>query len=57
MVFKRMLQAMGVGGPSVETELVNPNCRPGGFLEGQVRVLGGEHSVDVEYLADRKSVV
>src|SRR5689334_14528107 len=51
MVFKRMLQAMGVGGPSVETELVNPNCRPGGFLEGQVRVVGGDHAVDVEYLA------
>jgi len=29
MVFRRMLRAMGVGGPSVETELVNPNCRPG----------------------------
>ena len=34
MVFKKMLQAMGVGGPSVETVLVNPNCRPGGYLEG-----------------------
>src|SRR3954454_4133856 len=51
MVFRRMLRAMGVGGPSVETELVNPNCRPGGHLEGQVRVAGGEHAVDVEYLA------
>jgi sporulation-control protein len=51
MVFKRMLQALGVGGPSVETVLANPNCRPGGFLEGQVQVLGGDHPVDVEYLA------
>jgi sporulation-control protein len=46
-----MLQAMGVGGPSVETVLANPNCRPGGYLEGRVQVVGGEHAVDVEYLA------
>ena len=51
MVFKKMLQALGVGGPSVETVLANPNCRPGGFLEGQVHVVGGDHAVDVEYLA------
>jgi sporulation-control protein len=51
MVFKRMMQAMGVGGPSVETVLANPNCRPGGQLEGQVHVAGGDHGVDVEYVA------
>jgi sporulation-control protein len=48
MVFRRMLQAMGVGGPSVETELVDPNCRPGGFLDGQVRVVGLITRVEVE---------
>ena len=36
---------------ALETELADPNCRPGGFLEGQVRVAGGDHAVDVEYLA------
>jgi sporulation-control protein len=46
-----MLQAMGVGGPSVETVLASPNCRPGGYLEGQVQVLGGDHSVEIEYVA------
>jgi sporulation-control protein len=46
-----MLQALGVGGPSVETVLANPNCRPGGYLEGQVHVQGGDHPVDVEYVA------
>jgi sporulation-control protein len=51
VVFKRLMQAMGVGGPSVETVLANPNCRPGGYLEGQVHVIGGEHPVDIEYLA------
>jgi sporulation-control protein len=51
VVFKRMLQAMGVGGPSVETVLANPNCRPGGFLEGTVQVAGGDHPTDIEYVA------
>jgi sporulation-control protein len=51
VVFKRMMQALGVGGPSVETVLANPNCRPGGYLEGQIHVVGGEHPVDIEYVA------
>ena len=52
MVFKRLLQAMGVGGPSVETVLADPNCRPGGVLQGTVHVAGGgEHPIDVEYVA------
>lgn len=51
MVFKRMMQAMGVGGPSVETVLTNPNCRPGGHLEGRIQVAGGDHAVDIEYVA------
>jgi sporulation-control protein len=51
VVFKRMLRTMGVGGPSVETVLANRNCRPGGYLEGHVQVHGGNHAVDVEYVA------
>ncbi|MDG4829764.1 sporulation protein [Solwaraspora sp. WMMD1047] len=51
MVFKKLMQAMGVGGPSVETVLTNPNCRPGGQLEGRIQVLGGDHPVDIEYVA------
>jgi sporulation-control protein len=51
VVFKRMLQALGVGGPTVETVLANPNCRPGGYLEGHVQVVGGDHDIDVEYVA------
>src|SRR5919112_5458840 len=46
-----MMRAMGVGGPSVETVLANPDCRPGGFLEGHVQVLGGDHATDIEYVA------
>jgi sporulation-control protein len=51
VVFKRLLQAMGVGGPSVETVLANPNCRPGGYLEGRIHVVGGDHPVDISYVA------
>lgn len=45
------MQAMGVGGPSVETVLANPNCRPGGQLEGQIQVIGGDHATDIKYVA------
>lgn len=51
MVFRRMMQALGVGGPEVDTVLSNPNTRPGMALEGQVNVKGGNHPVDVEYIA------
>jgi sporulation-control protein len=52
VVFKRMWQSLGVGGPSVETVLDTAACRPGGILEGHVHVLaGGERRIDVEYLA------
>lgn len=52
MVFRRLLKAMGIGGPTVETVLANPDCRPGGVLEGNVQVGGGgDHPVDVEYVA------
>jgi sporulation-control protein len=51
VVFRKMLRAFGVGGPGVETELADPHCRPGGTLEGTVQVTGGDHPVDVEYVA------
>ncbi|MER7165939.1 sporulation protein [Micromonospora sp. NPDC000207] len=51
MVFRRLMQAMGVGGPQVETVLANPNCRPGGQVEGRVQILGGEHQVDISYVS------
>jgi sporulation-control protein len=48
VVFKKMMRAFGVGGPSVDTVLANPNTRPGLALDGQVRILGGDHDVTVE---------
>ncbi|MFE2756698.1 sporulation protein [Actinosynnema sp. NPDC059335] len=48
MVFKRMLRAFGVGGPTVDTVLANPNVRPGEPLAGEVRIAGGDHAADID---------
>ncbi|MET7749349.1 sporulation protein [Micromonospora sp. NPDC005367] len=48
MVFKKMMSAFGVGGPSVDTVLNNPNTRPGLSLDGQVNLLGGETQAKIE---------
>jgi sporulation-control protein len=48
VVFKKMMRAFGVGGPSVDTVLANPNTRPGLSLDGQVRIQGGDHDVTIE---------
>jgi sporulation-control protein len=50
VVFKKMMRAFGVGGPSVDTVLANPNTRPGLSLDGQVQLLGGDHDVTVEQI-------
>ncbi|MFC0508821.1 sporulation protein [Micromonospora costi] len=48
MVFKKMMSAFGVGGPSVDTVLTNPNTRPGLTLDGQVNLLGGDAAATIE---------
>ncbi|MEU6037869.1 sporulation protein [Actinomadura sp. NPDC047616] len=48
MVFKRLLGAFGVGGPSVETVLHGGHGRPGGHLPGEVTIQGGDHDVHVQ---------
>lgn len=50
MGFKRMLGAFGVGGPSVDTVLTDPNTRPGAPLTGHVNLVGGSHDVDIEHI-------
>ncbi len=47
MVFKKLLAALGVGGPEVETTLHNPNVRPGDVLTGQIEIIGGEHESEI----------
>ncbi|SBT37156.1 sporulation protein [Micromonospora auratinigra] len=51
MVFKKMLSAFGVGGPSVDTVLTNPNTRPGLTLDGHVNLVGGEAPASIEHIA------
>mgnify|MGYP001301199086 CR=1 FL=1 len=51
MVLKRMLSAFGVGGPSVDTVLTNPNTRPGLTLDGTVHLRGGDFDADIEQVA------
>ncbi|SFR28794.1 sporulation-control protein [Lentzea waywayandensis] len=50
MVFKRMMRAFGVGGPTVDTVLTNPNVRPGEVLSGEVRIAGGDHPAEIDHV-------
>ncbi|MFU8849740.1 sporulation protein [Micromonospora sp. SL1-18] len=51
MVFKKMLSAFGVGGPSVDTVLANPNTRPGLTLDGHVNLVGGDAPASIEQIS------
>ncbi|MFJ9020414.1 sporulation protein [Streptomyces sp. NPDC102259] len=49
MAFERLLGAIGVGGPSVDTMLDGGGAvLPGGALSGQVRLRGGGAAVEIE---------
>ncbi|MEU1531998.1 sporulation protein [Streptomyces fagopyri] len=50
MVFKRLLGAMGAGGPSVDTVLDGGAVAPGGILSGQVHLQGGGADVEIEHI-------
>ncbi|MFI1364298.1 sporulation protein [Streptomyces griseochromogenes] len=50
MGFKRLLGAIGVGGPSVDTVLDGGAVLPGGPLPGRILLKGGETAVEVEYV-------
>ncbi|MEV4804468.1 sporulation protein [Nonomuraea sp. NPDC049421] len=50
MVFKRMLGAFGVGAPSVDTVLSTPRTQPGGTLDGEVRLKGGDFDAEIEHV-------
>jgi len=45
-----MLRAFGVGGPTVDTVLTNPNVRPGEMLSGEVRIAGGDHPAEIDHV-------
>jgi sporulation-control protein len=50
VVFKKMLSALGVGTPSVDTVLSNAHTRPGLMLDGQVNLMGGTQAADIEHV-------
>lgn len=45
------MQAFGAGGPMVRTELSVGTCQPGGRLQGEVELTGGDHQVKAGYVA------
>ncbi|MEU2150258.1 MULTISPECIES: sporulation protein [Streptomyces albovinaceus subgroup] len=51
MVFKKLLGALGVGGPSVDTVLHPGPALPGGPLSGEVRLRGGGSEVTVDRIS------
>lgn len=51
MVFERLLGAIGVGGPSVDTVLDGEAVLPGGALSGEVRLRGGGAAVEIEEIS------
>lgn len=49
-MFKMLRDAFGVGGPTVDTVLQTPLTQPGGVIVGEVRIVGGDSSRDVNRL-------
>jgi sporulation-control protein len=47
VVFERLRQVFGAGGPSVATRLTGSRSIPGGTITGQVRVIGGTRPVTI----------
>lgn len=47
-MFGKLLRSVGIGGAKVNTIIPNPTCVPGGFLEGEVRIKGGNAAQDIE---------
>ncbi|MDL4773780.1 MULTISPECIES: sporulation protein [Thermomonosporaceae] len=48
MVFKKLKQAMGVGGPSIETVLRSAGTTPGGIVTGEITIIGGRYNSDIK---------
>jgi sporulation-control protein len=50
VALKKMLGAFGLGGPSVEVVLSNPNTRPGQVLDAAVNLVGGSHELTIDHV-------
>ena len=47
-MFNKLLRSIGIGGAKVDTILANRTCIPGGVIEGEVRIYGGNAAQDIE---------
>lgn len=47
-MFNKLLRSIGIGSAKVDTVLANRTCVPGGTLEGEVRIYGGNAAQDIE---------
>jgi sporulation-control protein len=50
-VFKKLKARVTGGGTAVETTLRSPDTTPGGTIEGEIHVAGGEVEQEIKYLA------
>ncbi|GAA1073523.1 sporulation protein [Nocardiopsis composta] len=48
MVLKRLLAAVGIGGPSIDTVIPRPHVRPGEQVQGHIDLEGGEVESRIE---------
>src|ERR1700753_3226039 len=48
MVFKKMMHALGVGAPSLDTVPDSPDTHPGQPISGRVAITGGDHDVTID---------
>ncbi|MCU0535990.1 MAG: sporulation protein [Hydrococcus sp. Prado102] len=48
--FKKILASVGIGAARVDTQLYEAVAIPGGTLEGEVRVIGGDIAQDIEQI-------
>lgn len=49
-MFKKMLRALGVGGPTVDTVLGEGACVPGSGLSGEVRIGGANGETEIQHI-------
>ncbi|TDD68253.1 sporulation protein, partial [Actinomadura rubrisoli] len=50
MSYGQMAGGYGPGGPSVDTILAEPHCRPGGVVAGKVHLRGGDRPVEIRHV-------
>ena len=50
-MFGKLLRSIGVGGAKVDTIFQDTTCVPGGIIQGEVRIMGGNAQQDIESIS------